>query len=155
MSETKVAQSVQRIEYDGNDTHGVDTRDVATRSTEARDTQRMRKATLAGLATAALLMCCSLLLATDNPTIKVDVPPAWGYDEFDCLAPYDTVLNDADNSRGGEPPPNIEEISSRCEAAGQSRFQLAIGAGVTGAIVGVGTVAMDLNTRIRRKSRRR
>jgi hypothetical protein len=39
-----------------------------------------------------------------------------------CTAPYDTVLNDADNVPGGEPPPDAHEVETRCIDAGEARF---------------------------------
>lgn len=43
-----------------------------------------------------------------------------------CLAPWDTVLDDADNRPGGEQyPAFVESVASDCGDAGRSRFAVA------------------------------
>jgi hypothetical protein len=54
-----------------------------------------------------------------NPTISLP-----GAGDYECLAPYDTVLTAADDFRGGEPPTPIHVIRERCDDAGHARFNL-------------------------------
>ena len=83
------------------------------------------------------LVGVALWLAVDNPTIA-DTSRG----DYTCLAPYDTVLNDADNYPGGEPPPDGDEIASRCREAGQQRFDNAIAAGVTAGVALLSAAAL-------------
>ena len=55
-------------------------------------------------------------------------------DNYRCLAPGDTVLNDAQNSTGGDPPADAEDIAARCRQAGERSFTVGVGAGVSAAI---------------------
>lgn len=79
----------------------------------------------------------ALWLATDNPEIR---HTSRG-DLYPCLAPWDTVVNDADNRPGGEPAPDEDDINARCRAAGEDRFDqaeaFAIAAGVA-AVAAIG-----------------
>ena len=72
---------------------------------------------------AAVLGVAAIWLALDNP----DIDGTSRGESYPCLAPWDTVLNEADNFPGGEPPPDGEEIASRCRSAGRERFGLATG----------------------------
>jgi hypothetical protein len=74
---------------------------------------------------AAALAVTAIWLAFDNP----DIDGTSRGDEYTCLAPWDTVLNDADNMPGGEPPLDAEEIGARCREAGQTRLAVS---GVSG-----------------------
>jgi hypothetical protein len=74
---------------------------------------------------AGALAVTAIWLAFDNP----DIDGTSRGDDYTCLAPWDTVLNDADNMPGGEPPPDAQEIAARCRDAGQTRFAVA---GVSG-----------------------
>jgi MYXO-CTERM domain-containing protein len=74
---------------------------------------------------AAALALTAIWLAFDNP----DIDGTSRGDDYTCLAPWDTVLNDADNMPGGEPPPDAEETGARCRQAGQTRLTVA---GVSG-----------------------
>jgi hypothetical protein len=69
------------------------------------------------------LPVAAVWLAFDNPQIH---GTSRG-DDYGCSAPYDTVLNDADNFPGGDPPPDGEDIARRCREAGEHRFRLALG----------------------------
>jgi hypothetical protein len=93
------------------------------------------------LVLSALLAGWALVLAVDNP----DIDGTSRGDDYTCLAPWDTVLNDADNSAGGEPPPDDDQIDARCRAAGEDRFDRAVQVGVAAAVVmvltGVAAVA--------------
>lgn len=75
---------------------------------------------------AAALAVTATWLAFDNP----EIDGTSRGDNYTCLAPWDTVLNGADNMPGGEPPPDAEEIGARCRDVGQTRLALA---GVSGA----------------------
>ena len=81
------------------------------------------------LAAVAALAAVALWLTFDNPEIDGTSRGA-GYT---CLAPWDTVLNDADNSPGGEPPPDSAEIAARCRDAGHDRFGWAVASWSTAA----------------------
>ena len=85
--------------------------------------------------TAALLGAAAWWLAFDNP----EIDGTSRGDDYSCLAPWDTVLNDADNSPGGEPAPDEADVDSRCRDAGEQRFALAAGsaAGALGVAGGV------------------
>ena len=74
---------------------------------------------------AVALTVTAIWLAFDNP----DIDATSRGDDYTCLAPWDTVVNDADNIPGGEPPPDAEEIGARCRDAGQTRLAVA---GVSG-----------------------
>ena len=91
---------------------------------------RMTRRLLAtlGLVSAALAVT-AIWLVLHNPTIDATSRG----DDYTCLAPYDTVLNDADNLPGGEPPPDAAVIGARCRTLGEARF--AQGAGVGGGAV--------------------
>jgi len=76
-------------------------------------------------------------LLLHNPTVA-----STSLGHYTCSAPYDTVLNDADNVPGGEPPPDADEVEASCLESAQSRFlwgsvsvaagaMFAVGAGVT------------------------
>lgn len=73
-------------------------------------------------ALAAALAITAMWLTFDNPAIG---GTSRG-DSYSCLAPWDTVLNDADNYPGGEPPPDGDDIAARCRDAGQDRFAWAV-----------------------------
>ncbi len=92
---------------------------------------------LAALAIAAAF--AAVLVAHWNPTID---GTSRG-DNYPCLAPYDTVLNDASNSPGGDPAPDNADIAVRCRAAGEARFDWAIGLGLAAA-AGAAAAAVTL-----------
>lgn len=104
-----------------------------------------RLGTLLGLVAAVFALAC-LWLAFDNPEIDGTSKG----DGYSCLAPWDTVLNGADNAPGGEPPPDTEVIASRCREAGRGRFDLAVASG--SASVVVATLALAVTMRRRRTS---
>lgn len=86
----------------------------------------------------ALLGVASVVLAAvatwlvlHNPSID-DTSRGDGYA---CSAPYDTVLNDADNVPGGEPPPDSDEIAARCVVVGEDRFAQGSAAAVSAAML--------------------
>lgn len=76
----------------------------------------------------------------DNP----DINNTSRGDSYPCLAPYDTVLNDASNEPGGETPPDADDIASRCRDAGHERFNLALGLGAAAILAGGYAVTMSL-----------
>ncbi|GAA1477390.1 hypothetical protein GCM10009623_18360 [Nocardioides aestuarii] len=87
----------------------------------------------------ALLWCAAaavvvgIWLAFDNP----DIDGTSKGDGYTCLAPWDTVLNDADNYPGGEPPSDADEIAALCrEVSGQQFWEattvVAAGLGLAG-----------------------
>jgi hypothetical protein len=100
------------------------------------------------VSTAVALAVGALWLAFDNPVIHHTGRGA----VYTCLAPWDTVLNHADNFPGGEPPPDGEDIAARCRAAGEHRFVLALLAGTGAAAMVVAAVAVGSGDR-RRTSR--
>ena len=79
----------------------------------------------------ATLVVTAVWLTFDNP----DIDGTSRGDAYHCLAPWDTVLNDADNFPGGEPPHDGEEIAARCREAGRTRFGTAVAAGLAAAVV--------------------
>lgn len=95
----------------------------------------------------ALLVIGAFWLALDNPNID---NTSRG-DQYTCAAPYDTVLNDANNVPGGEPPADSDGIAARCVDAGEARFSQSVASGV-GAIV-LAVIAVVLAVRARRSTR--
>ena len=89
-----------------------------------------------------VLVGVALWLAVDNPTID-DTSRG----DYTCLAPWDTVLNDAANYPGGEPPPDDDEIAARCRQAGEDRFDLAIAAGVAAGVAALSAMGLGLLSR--------
>jgi hypothetical protein len=87
---------------------------------------------------AAALAITAVWLALDNPVIH-NTSRA---DNYSCLAPWDTVLNDADNIPGGEPAPDGEEIGARCRDAGHDRFDLAVASGSAAMVLGLLTAVV-------------
>jgi hypothetical protein len=75
-------------------------------------------------------------LVLHNPTVK---NTSLGH--YTCSAPYDTVLLDADNVPGGEPPADAEEVEARCINVGQARF-------TQGLVVGAAAVALAALTAV-------
>lgn len=65
----------------------------------------------------ALFAVLALWLMLHNP--KVTGPSSGDYT---CSATYDTVLNDADNVPGGEPPSDGKVIEAQCIETSESRF---------------------------------
>lgn len=98
-----------------------------------RDRRRRRLRIVGGslAVVAAVLACVAIWLSVDNPTIDGTTRG----DDYSCLAPWDTVLNSADNRPGGEPPPDEDQIGERCRAAGEERFHIAVAAGVAAVVV--------------------
>ena len=95
------------------------------------------------LALAALgLVVVAFWLSVDNPTIEKTSRGA----DYTCLAPWDTVLNRADNYPGGEPPPDGEKIASRCREAGEERFESAVGFAVAAGAVALAAGVVGLVT---------
>src|SRR3954465_12568205 len=90
------------------------------------------------VAVAVLLAVLAGWLLLHNPTID---GTSRG-DAYSCAAPYDTVLNDADNVPGGEPATDADDIAARCRSAGQDRFGLAVGVGVLGLLLGLTGAAL-------------
>lgn len=103
----------------------------------------VRRLVAAGLLlAAAILALLALVLLVDNPDV-----PGRGWDDdgtYQCLAPWDTVLHGADNSPGGEPPPDAEVIAARCRHAGYQRYDLAglAGAGAVAALAAAVAVGL-------------
>lgn len=95
-----------------------------------------------GLVSAALA-ATAIWLVLHNPTID---GTSRGED-YTCLAPYDTVLNDADNLPGGEPPPDAEVIGARCRDLGEARFAQGVGVGGGAVVVAALTALIALRSR--------
>ncbi len=96
---------------------------------------RTARTLLAALAGAFAL--AAVWLTFDNP----DIDDTSRGDPYSCLAPWDTVLNGADNFPGGEPPPDGDDIARRCRAAGEDRFHLAVASGAAAVVTGALAVA--------------
>ncbi len=89
---------------------------------------------------AATLAVAATWLSFDNP----DIDGTSRGDDYTCLAPWDTVLNGADNFPGGEPPPDGEQIAARCRQAGKERFEIALVAGAAAIVLLVLAPALPL-----------
>lgn len=87
---------------------------------------------------AIALPVAAVWLVFDNPEIR---GTSRG-DDYTCLAPYDTVLNGADNFPGGDPPADGEDIARRCRQAGQDQFNLAVASASAGIAAGVAMLAI-------------
>lgn len=99
-----------------------------------------------------LLVLAGGWLVFDNPEVSLSASATAWYDGEStrtCLAPYDTVLNHADNFPGGEPPPGGDRIARDCRHAGRVRFAEAAGLGGVGVLLG----ALSLRGTRTRKSR--
>ena len=92
-----------------------------------------------GLATAALALI-ALWGAFGNPSIN---DTSFGV-PYPCLAPWDTVLNGADNWPGGMPRADDADIAARCRAAGEQRFAIARGAGIAAVVAAAATFAIGI-----------
>lgn len=77
---------------------------------------RFSSAALLWSAVAAVVV--GIWLAFDNPEIDGTSKG----DGYTCLAPWDTVLNDADNYPGGEPPADADEIAELCREVRRQQF---------------------------------
>lgn len=95
----------------------------------------------------ATVICGGLALAllTDNPTVATTGSERG--DTYQCLAPWDTVKNGADNHPGGEPPPDAEIIATNCRHAGYARFDQAYRMGAIGLIALGGWTGAALSRR--------
>ena len=87
---------------------------------------------------AAALAVTAVWLPFDNP----DIHGTSRGQDYTCLAPYDTVLNHADNFPGGELPPDGDDIAARCRQAGQERFGTSLATGSGAAALAVLTGAL-------------
>ena len=89
-----------------------------------------------GLVTAAcVLAIAALAFAFNNPDVAGSVDPGRTGPTYQCLAPWDTVLNQADNFPGGEPPSDGEAIAARCRAAGRASFHRAVACWVASGVL--------------------
>jgi hypothetical protein len=109
-------------------------------SDDRSDVRAIRYLTWALVVLAGALAVTAIILAVDNPEISGTTRG----DSYPCLAPWDTVLNGANNYPGGEPPTDGDDIKTRCEAAGRERFGHAVGFGVGAAILVGAAVAVTL-----------
>jgi hypothetical protein len=101
----------------------------------ARVTRSISSTALLWCAAAAVVV--GLWLAVDNPTIE-----GTSKGDHPCLAPWDTVLNGADNVPGGEPPRDADAIAQRCRDAGTVQFLEAVAVVVAGLGLGVAAVVV-------------
>lgn len=86
-----------------------------------------------------MLAVVALWLAVDNPSVSNT-----SRGDHACLAPWDTVLNDADNSPGGELPPDADAITARCREAGERQFNKAIAVAATAGAVALAACAVGV-----------
>lgn len=91
---------------------------------------------------AAICAAIGVWLIFDNPTVDSTI-----LGEYLCTAPYDTVLNDADNVPGGEPPPDADEVEARCIDAGEERFTQGSVAGGAAVMLAVLATALAIRQR--------
>ncbi len=82
----------------------------------------------------------------DNPTIDNT-----SLGDYTCAAPYDTVLNDADNVPGGEPPADADKVEARCTESGEDRFIQGSVAGGASVILAVMATALTFRGRATRR----
>lgn len=69
---------------------------------------RVLRSLRAVLALVAVVVAgAALWISVDNPTVD-----GTSRGTYTCLAPYDTVLDDAIDPVGGEPPPDDDEIAA-------------------------------------------
>jgi hypothetical protein len=80
--------------------------------------------------------------AASQPTVK-----STSLGHYTCSAPYDTVLLDADNVPGGEPPVDADEVEARCIDVGQARFTQGLVVGAAAAALAALTTVLALRRR--------
>ncbi|MFL6131609.1 MAG: hypothetical protein ACJ72A_02335 [Nocardioidaceae bacterium] len=103
---------------------------------------RSRRLVAAGVLS-AILAAIAIWLVLHNPTVD-DTSLGDGYP---CSAPYDTVLNDADNVPGGEPPADADEVEARCVDVGQARFGQGLVAGAAAVLLAAVTAVPAMRGR--------
>lgn len=89
---------------------------------------RLRPALSALVLLSVVATVIAIWLLLHNPTVK-----STSLGHYTCSAPYDTVLLDADNVPGGEPPADADEVEARCSDVGADRFtegMMALAAGI-------------------------
>ena len=97
---------------------------------------------------AVVLVVAAVWLAFANPTID---GTSHG-DNYQCLAPYDTVLLRADNYPGGGPWRDSPQTAARCREAGREQFQKAALFLLGAVVAGAGAVVAET---VRHRNRRR
>ena len=63
---------------------------------------------------------------------------------YTCRAPWETVLNEADNWPGGDPPADAADIAAWCRAAGEQRFAVARVAGIAALVAATAALAAGI-----------
>ncbi|WP_436700456.1 hypothetical protein [Nocardioides sp. BYT-33-1] len=122
----------------------------AMRSEEHRRRRRIPRRWV--LRTAIVVTVVGFLLTVVNPTIDEGRQARGAAEEpSSCLAPYDTVLNGADNFPAGEPPLNGESIAAKCREAGRTRYRQGVALIGVGALGGLGVAITVLRSRIRER----
>ncbi|MCW2857280.1 MAG: hypothetical protein JWR52_2895 [Marmoricola sp.] len=96
-----------------------------------------RLAALAGAVATCLLAVAAALLVVHHPTISNT-----SQGDFRCLAPYDTVINHADNAPHGVAPGDAAAIGARCQSIGDDRFVVAVVAAVASVAFAAVTVVV-------------
>lgn len=94
-----------------------------------------------------LVVSLSALLwaAFDNPTIH-----GTSNGNYQCVAPWDTVLNDTIDFPGGEPWVDGDEIAERCRVAGEDRFRWAWPSGAVAVLSALTLVVLRVRGRVSR-----
>lgn len=101
---------------------------------------RRRVASIVCLVAAGLLLCASLALWVDNPTVSVaasDLGDRGPAGEVVCsIAPWDAGLNDNDQGPGGEHSGAFfDEVAADCYSSNTFRFRAGIGLGVAALVL--------------------
>ncbi|MDN4476223.1 hypothetical protein QQX09_10190 [Demequina sp. SYSU T00192] len=102
---------------------------------------------------AIVLAVLALTLVVWNPRIG---GTSYG-DSYRCLAPWDTVLNGAFNTPGGDPPPDALDVAARCRTAGSLAFAgaAAAAAGAAASLMAAMTLRVAGHGRAARHATRR
>jgi hypothetical protein len=79
---------------------------------------------------AIVLAATAVWLVLHNPTVESAT-----LGQYTCAAPYDTVMNEADNVPGGEPPTDADQVEAACVDSGESLFTQGLIAGSAALVV--------------------
>lgn len=96
-----------------------------------------RLAALAGALATVLLALAAFWLVVHQPTIANT-----SRGDYQCLAPYDTVINRASNLPSGGSGRDAEAIAARCRSVGDDHFVVAVVAAVASVAFAAVTVVV-------------
>jgi hypothetical protein len=89
----------------------------------------------------AALAMIPLMMA--NPTVEARTTD----ESFQCLAPYDVVLNNASNDPDGDPGLPGEDISGECETVAHHRFYAGLASGAVALVLLLAAIVIAVRRR--------